>query len=100
MMLLATIESSRAFLGMEGLDPTVALAVGGGLVVVIVATIVDAWRKAVQAKAREESRREIAAYVAEGSMTAEDAATLLGDRKGSCLKTAVKERIRAAVEKM
>jgi len=33
--------------------------------------------KVEQARAREETRREVAAYVAEGSMTPEDAATIL-----------------------
>lgn len=71
---------------------------GGGIAVVIVGIVVDAWRKSAQTKAREESRREIAAYVAEGSMSAEDAAKLLA--KDSCLKDAVKDKLRSAVEKI
>ena len=39
--------------------------------------VIDSRHKTAQARDREESRREIAAYVAEGSMTAEDAARLL-----------------------
>lgn len=52
--------------------------VGGGMVVALIAIVTDAWRKTSETKAKEESRREIAAYVAEGSMTAEDAAQILG----------------------
>ncbi len=52
--------------------------VAGGTAIALIAIITDAWRKASETKAKEESRREIAAYVAEGSMTAEDAAQILG----------------------
>ena len=48
------------------------------MVIALIAIVTDAWRKASETKAKEESRREIAAYVAEGSMTAEDAAQILG----------------------
>jgi hypothetical protein len=42
-----------------------------------IGAIVDGVRKVMQTRSREDSRREIAAYVAEGSMTTEDAERLL-----------------------
>jgi hypothetical protein len=52
----------------------------GGLIFCIFITIwivIDARHKAALARDREESRREIAAYVAEGSMTADEAERIL-----------------------
>ena len=76
------------------------VAIGGGLFMIIVAIIFDSWRKVSQTRAKEESRREIAAYVAEGSISADDAAKLLGTSGKGCLKDAVKDKIREAVERM
>ena len=53
------------------------LAVGGGLLVAMVAIITSAITKVAQTKAREESRREIAAYVAEGTISPDDATKML-----------------------
>ena len=53
------------------------IAVGGGLVVGVVAIITNAIQKISQTKAREESRREIAAYVAEGTISPDDATKML-----------------------
>jgi small neutral amino acid transporter SnatA (MarC family) len=53
------------------------ISVAGGLLVVIVAITMGIARKISQEKQQEESRREIAAYVAEGSMSPEDAERLL-----------------------
>lgn len=53
------------------------LAVGGGLFVAIVAIITSAIRQVAKTKAREQTKREIAAYVAEGSMTPEDGERLI-----------------------
>jgi hypothetical protein len=50
---------------------------GGGIVVAVVAIITEAVRKIAQTKSREETRREIAAYVAEGTISPDDAAKLL-----------------------
>lgn len=74
--------------GMEG-EIVAILAVGGGLAVGIVSIIAGTVRSVVNRKHTEESRREIAAYVAEGSMSADDAAKLLAaggtkDSKRSC----------------
>ena len=47
------------------------------LVIVIVAVVVSAIKDVVRTKAREASRREIAAYIAEGSMTPEQGERLM-----------------------
>ena len=65
---------------------------GGGFAVAIVAIIAEAIRKTAQTKAREESRREIAAYVAEGSITPDDAAKLLA--AGGSIGDQIKQKIR------
>jgi hypothetical protein len=47
-------------------------------------------RKSDEAKAREETKREVAAYVAEGTMTSDDAARILSEgRRGSMPRVAV-----------
>jgi hypothetical protein len=64
---------------LAGMDDEIIpiLAIGGGLSVAIIAIVSGAIRTVLVSKHREESRREIAAYVAEGSMTPDDAAKLL-----------------------
>jgi len=61
------------------------IAVGGGLLVAIVAISFEAMRRVSTVKEQEQSRREIAAYIAEGSMSPEDGARLMSaappDRK-------------------
>ncbi|MDY7108856.1 MAG: hypothetical protein SYC29_09480 [Planctomycetota bacterium] len=52
------------------------LAIGGGLGVAIVAIIFGTIKSMVVAKAREETKRELAAYVAEGSIDADKAIAL------------------------
>jgi hypothetical protein len=54
-----------------------AITIGGGLLVAIVAIVTQAITKISQTKAREESRREIAAYVAEGTISPDDATKML-----------------------
>lgn len=72
-------ESSLALLTLGTSDGEVIalVAVGGGLCVGIIAIIACTISSVSSRKQREESRREIAAYVAEGSMSPDDAATLL-----------------------
>jgi hypothetical protein len=53
------------------------IALGGGFLVALVAIITSAVQKIAQTKAREESRREIAAYVAEGTISPDDATKML-----------------------
>ena len=65
----------------------------GGFTVAIVAIVTEAIRKILQTRAREESRREIAAYVAEGSISPDDAAKLLAG--GGSLADKLKEKLGA-----
>lgn len=53
------------------------LAIFMGCSIAIIAIISGAIRRSIQAKHFEESRREIAAYIAEGSITAEEGQRLL-----------------------
>ncbi|MEO1128993.1 MAG: hypothetical protein AAFX05_04700 [Planctomycetota bacterium] len=52
----------------------------------IVSSVAAAYAATSKTRAREESRREIAAYVAEGSMTPEDADLLLKSGSGKSKK--------------
>ena len=69
------------------------VAVGGGFAVIMLSIIFRTIRHFVSTKAKEETKREIAAYVAEGSISPEDAERILnadrpsfedirGNRKG------------------
>jgi hypothetical protein len=53
------------------------VAITGGLAVAIVAVVGKAIGGMHRTRQREQSRREIAAYIAEGSMTPEDGRALL-----------------------
>ena len=52
-------------------------AIGGGVLVALVGIIAGTASKTLQTRAREESRREIAAYVAEGTISPEEATKIL-----------------------
>ena len=62
-------------LDMSLLIPIVSIV--GAFLMTIVIVFMAIMRKISKEKQKEESRREIAAYVAEGSMTPEDAERLL-----------------------
>jgi hypothetical protein len=53
------------------------IAVGGGVLVAIVAIVVGVVHSIANTKEKERSRREIAAYIAEGSMTSEQGERLI-----------------------
>lgn len=57
-------------------------AISFGGLIVLVAIVSDAMRKASQVKHVEETKRELAAYVAEGSMTADEAHRLMTAKPG------------------
>lgn len=64
-------------------------AIAFGCSIPIFGAIAGAIRGSIVGRAREEARREIAAYVAEGSMSPEDAERILNagrskDKKGAC----------------
>ena len=58
-------------------DAIPLLAVGGGLLFMFFAMLFHGAKAIFMNRAREASRREIAAYIAEGSMTAEEGERLL-----------------------
>lgn len=68
------------------LVPLVAMT--GGFIIAIVAILAGVVKTVTRTRAQEASRREIAAYIAEGSMTPEDGAALLAagprQRRGCC----------------
>jgi hypothetical protein len=70
-------------LGGVGGDEIAVLAVGGGLLIAIISIVASAIHRTTVARQREQSRREIAAYVAEGSMSADDAAKLMAEGTSS-----------------
>jgi len=57
------------------------LAVGGGLLVAIVAIIFGAFKAMVVSSNREKTKREMAAYVAEGSIDPDKAVAILESDK-------------------
>jgi hypothetical protein len=61
-------------------------AIVGTFAFLIIAVVAISIRKAAQTRAREETKREIAAYIAEGSMKPEDAERILRSdvRKWGC----------------
>jgi hypothetical protein len=70
---------------LAGGEEITMLAIGGGLMIAIISIIMGTVKSTTRTKEREQSRREIAAYIAEGSMTPEDGRKLMdaGGRKSS-----------------
>jgi hypothetical protein len=60
------------------------IAIGGGLFVAIVAIVMGCIQGMVVGRAREQTKRELAAYVAEGTMDADKAIELANAGKRSC----------------
>lgn len=59
----------------ELLIPIIAIVMGCGIA--IISIIMGSWSSVQKRKRVEESRREIAAYIAEGSMTPQDGERLM-----------------------
>ena len=53
------------------------IAIVGGLSVAVIGIVFTSWKSVAVSKAQEQSRREIAAYVAEGSISAEEGERLI-----------------------
>jgi uncharacterized membrane protein YcjF (UPF0283 family) len=68
-----------------------AIIVGSVVVFAVIAVVADAVRKVLQNREREKSRREIAAYVAEGSISPDDGAKLIS--AGGKLKDRIAEKL-------
>jgi hypothetical protein len=77
-------ESDETMMGL--MIPVIVIT--GGLFLGFVGMICKTIRKSAETRHKEESRREIAAYVAEGSISPDDAFKLLsagtGDKKSGC----------------
>lgn len=56
---------------------TAEFAIVGGVTIALVGIVFGTWKSRVQVREFEASRREIAAYVAEGSITPDDAERIL-----------------------
>ena len=69
------MDSALGFIDSTDIIPLVAIV--GGLLVAIVAIVFGTISSTRKSARREETRREIAAYVAEGSMTAEEGERLM-----------------------
>jgi D-arabinose 1-dehydrogenase-like Zn-dependent alcohol dehydrogenase len=76
MLTLASAASGILSTRIQG-EWIAVLGIVGGVTLAMVSTVMAMIRSILVARAREQSRREIAAYVAEGSISAEDAARLL-----------------------
>ncbi len=75
-LILAQADISQAIAqDIEMLVPIIAI--GGGIIIAIVAIIFTLMKNIAVNREREISRREIAAYVAEGSMTPQDGVQLM-----------------------
>ena len=71
-------------LAAEGIESGALIAlivVGGGMVIALVSVIAGAINRNTKTREYEQSRREIAAYVAEGTISPDDAAKMLSAGK-------------------
>lgn len=78
-----------ALLAGIGDDEIKFLIFGGGIMIAVIAILSGAVRRTIVGRQRELTRRELAAYVAEGSMSADDAERLLtagGDPADGCAR--------------
>ena len=67
-------------------DIVPVIAIGGGMIVAVIAIVFGSITKMVRSKHTEESRRELAAYAAEGSISPDDAERIMkaGKPKWEC----------------
>ncbi|MCA9287053.1 MAG: hypothetical protein KDA05_00625, partial [Phycisphaerales bacterium] len=75
---LTTPASALALNTLAASDDELKIAVVGlGAIIVIVLSVLHTVRKTTEVRERERTRREVAAYVAEGSMSPDEAARVL-----------------------
>lgn len=72
--------NSLVLAGMGGSE----LFLSGGIVIAVLAIVCGTLRSILETRQREQTRREIAAYIAEGSMTPDDGAKILGINERKC----------------
>lgn len=71
------MDTNQLMLAFDSGDVIPILAVGGGLAFSLIWVITDYIYKLARTRAREQSRREIAAYVAEGTISPDDGVRLM-----------------------
>ncbi|MDX2117787.1 MAG: hypothetical protein SFY96_06360 [Planctomycetota bacterium] len=71
------METTLAAVQLESGSIVAMIAVGGSMIIAIIGMISSAFNRNTRIKEFEQSRREIAAYVAEGSISPDDAAKML-----------------------
>jgi type III secretory pathway component EscV len=69
---------------LTNLDIIPLVAIGGGLLVAIIAIVMTTIAGIMKTRAREETKREIAAYVAEGTIDPDKAIAMLNAGRSSC----------------
>ena len=82
MYFLAQANDFISIIETDSFIPVMAIALG--CTVAVIAIIAGTVSKVSIAKAREQSRRELAAYVAEGTMAPHDAVALMNAGKSGC----------------
>ncbi|MGD9693253.1 MAG: hypothetical protein AB7G17_09030 [Phycisphaerales bacterium] len=73
----ATAAPANSDMPLSGEEILKLVAISGGLLIAALAIIFGSTKSMVKAKEREQTKRELAAYVAEGSMRPEDAEKIL-----------------------
>lgn len=75
--LCASAAAAPSDMPLDGEEILKLVAVGGGLILGALYIIFASTKSMVKAKEREQTKRELAAYIAEGSMRPEDAEKIL-----------------------
>ncbi len=68
----------------EPINPIGLVAVGGGLTIGLIVAMTAIISGVLNTRAKEQTRREIAAYVAEGSISPDDAERIIRAKSPSC----------------
>jgi len=71
-------------LALEDSDLIRVILFGGGIVIALTVIAFNGVKSLTKTKEAEQTKREIAAYVAEGSMTPEDAEVILSGKRRKC----------------
>ncbi len=77
LFLAATASAAPNDMPLTGEEMLKLVAISGGVLIAALAIIFGSAKSMVKAKEREQTKRELAAYVAEGSMRPEDAEKIL-----------------------
>ena len=72
-----SIEAFNVLAALDNRDAVPIIAISGGLLVALIGIIGATIRGTLGTRAREQTKRELAAYIAEGTMRPEDAERIL-----------------------